>query len=231
MIENGTLFKERREQDPDKIFQVTVVGAACSGKSTLLRTLRDQGMTVRPKPDNPVFPLFLENPKKYAYRNQLHETIQLMEQEVLDTKAEGLTDPHFRESGVLATAVYNKYLYDSGLMMDEQYDHLNWLYQHHLASFPTPDLVVYLHANDDVIKTRAVKRDGLIAHDPYALQPYWDKLIHDLEARGIPVLQVNTGEHPVEVTQQIITDEISRIKKEKELPELPERPSRMYLSE
>lgn len=203
----------RRESEPERIFNVTVIGAACSGKSTLLRSLRDRGFTVRQKPDNPVFPLFLENPRKYAYRNQLHEMTQLMELEVLDAKQSGLTDPHFRESGVLATAVYTNYLYDQGLMTDEQYQHLDWLYKHHLASFPPPDLIVYLYASDDIIRARAVKRDGLVAHDPQALQPYWEKLLADLESRGFPVLRINTGVRPVGETEEIIFNEIEEVKK------------------
>ena len=214
MIEKESSRIERRETDPERRFQVTVVGAACSGKSTLLRSLRDEGYTTNPEPDNPMFPLFLENPKKYAYRNQLHKTAQLMEQELLDTKADKLSNPDFRESGVLATAVYNRFLYDQGYMSFDQYSHLNWLYEHHLASFPTPDLVVYLYAPDDVIKSRAVKRDGLVAHDPNSLQPYWDKLLNNLENRGIPVLRVNTGTHEVGKTKQIILDEVKRLKSE-----------------
>ncbi len=212
MIEKQQPPKENREKISESIFHVTVIGPANSGKSTVLRTFRDAGFTVRHEPENPVFPLFLENPQKYAYRNQLHKTIQLMEMEVLDAKGAGLSDPHFQESGVLATAVYNKYLYDQGYMTREQFEHLNWLYQHHLASFPTPDLVVYLYADEDVIRTRAVKRDGLVAHDPQSLQPYWDKLTRDLEARGIPVFKVNTGEHPVHETTSMINEEIKRLK-------------------
>lgn len=219
MTERPTVLPDHREGEPRKIFNVTVIGAACSGKSTLLRSFRDGGYTVRPEPDNPVFPLFLENPKKYGYRNQLHKTIQLMELEVLDTKADGFSDPHFRESGVLATAVYNDYLHDQGFMTDEQYNHLTWLYKHHLESFPTPDLIVYLYAKDDVIKTRAVKRDGLVAHDPQALQPYWDKLIRDMENRGIPVYKVDTGVRQVEETQSLIMSEVEKLKKEQVMQE------------
>lgn len=215
MIEHKALSREYKETHPERILHVTVIGPACSGKSTLLRAFRDGGYTVRNEPDNPVFPLFLENPKKYAYRNQLHKTIQLMEQEVLDSKSEGITNPHFRESGVLATAVYNNYLHEQAYMSDEQYNHLKWLYQHHLASFPTPDLVVYLNASGDVIKNRAVKRDGLVAHDPQALQPYWDRLIKDLEMRGIPVLSIDTGSNAVHETEKIVMDRVALIQKAK----------------
>jgi deoxyadenosine/deoxycytidine kinase len=215
MIEKQTVRLERREKEPNSVFHVTIVGAACSGKSTILNALQDRGFSVHVEPDNPVFPLFLENPKKYAFQNQLHKTTQLMQLEILDTKAEGLSDPHFRESGVLATDIYNRYLHDQGLIREDQFAYLLWLYNHHLTTFPTPDLVVYLHADDDTIRDRAIKRDGLVAHDPHELQPYWDRLLGELKERGVPVFRVNTGKHLVEATQQLILGEVERLKKEK----------------
>lgn len=213
---------ESHESEPSKRFQITIIGAACSGKSTLLGALQDKGFSVHTEPDNPVFPLFLENPKKFAFQNQLHKTTQLMQLEILDTKAEGLTDPHFRESGVLATDIYNRYLHDQGLISDDQFTYLTWLYDHHLSTFPKPDLVVYLYANDDTIKNRAIKRDGLIAHDPHELQPYWDRLLADLEARGIQVYRLNTGDHKVTESQELILDEVERRKNPEERKELPD---------
>lgn len=209
-------FKEKAPRDP---FTITVIGAACSGKSTLLGSLEDRGYTVRPEPDNPVMRLFLENPKKYAFQNQLHKTTQLMQEEILDTKAEGLTDPHFRESGVLATDIYNKYLHDQGLLSDEQFKYLKWLYENHLNTFPKPDLVVYLFASDQEIKDRAVKRDGLVAHDPHELQPYWDRLILDLENRGIQVMRLDTGKFRVEQSQNMILQEVAKMKRDAEKSE------------
>lgn len=215
MIERPTA-RETHEAEPNTRFQITVIGAACSGKSTLLGALQDRGFSVHTEPDNPVFPLFLENPKKFAFQNQLHKTTQLMQLEILDTKAEGLTDPHFRESGVLATDIYNRYLHDQGLISDDQFAYLSWLYDHHLSTFPKPDLVVYLHASDDTIKGRAIKRDGLVAHDPHELQPYWDRLLADLESRGIQVFRLNTGEHEVQESEELILKEVDRQKNGKD---------------
>lgn len=219
MREAYTKPPESREHELQKPFQITVIGAACSGKSTLLRSLQDSGFTVHTEPDNPVFPLFLENPKKFAFQNQLHKTTQLMQLEILDTKTDGLTDPHFRESGVLATDIYNRYLHDQKLMTDDQFSYLQWLYEHHLSTFPKPDLVVYLHADDGTIKDRALKRDGLVAHDPHELQPYWDRLIADLEKRDIPVFRVNTGVNQVKESQELILGEVDRLKKVPEVAE------------
>lgn len=212
MIEQNIQTREQREIIPNKKFQVTVIGAAASGKSTLLSTLQDKGYTVHNEPDNPVFGLFLENPKKFAYQNQLNKTAQLIELEILDAKTDGLTDPHFRESGVLATEIYNRYLHDQGLMTDDQFRYLEWLYENHMATFPKPDLVVYLYANDKVIKERALKRDGTLAHDPTKLQPYWDKLLVELQERNIPVLRINTGDHQTHQTMELTLNEIFRLK-------------------
>lgn len=212
MIEKLSSQRELHEILPNKKFQVTIIGAACSGKSTLLGALQDRGYTVHNEPDNPVFGLYLENPKKFAYQNQLNKTAQLIQLEILDAKAEGFTDPHFRESGVLATAIYNRYLHDQSLMTDDQFEYLEQLYENHLATFPKPDLVVYLHADNRTIKERAVRRDGALAHDPSKLQPYWDKLLGELNDRNIPVLRINTGDHPVNKTQELIMNEIFLLK-------------------
>ena len=115
----------------------------------------------------------------------------------------------------MATDIYNRYLHDQGLIREDQFAYLLWLYNHHLTTFPTPDLVVYLHADDDTIRDRAIKRDGLVAHDPHELQPYWDRLLGELKERGVPVFRVNTGKHLVEATQQLILGEVERLKKEK----------------
>ncbi len=59
---------------------------------------------------------------------------------------------------------------------------------------------------------RAIKRDGLVAHDPHELQPYWDRLLVDLESRGIQVFRLNTGDHKVHESQELILDEVDRQK-------------------
>jgi len=212
MIKERVTSVEHRETMPERPFHVVIVGAACSGKSTLLGTLQDHGYTVHTEPENPVFPLFVENPQKYAFENQLHKTIQLMQLEILDTKAQGLTNPHFRESGVLATEVYNRYLHDKGLLSDDQYGYLHWLHEHHLVTFPLPNLVVYLYAPDTEIRKRMIKRDGLVAMEPSELQPYWDRLLVDMEDRGISVYRINTAEHPVGVTEELIMSQVEKLK-------------------
>lgn len=212
MIKELPSQKEMREQKIERPFHVTIVGPACSGKSTLLGAIQDKGYSVHMEPDNPIFPLFVENPKKYAFDNQLNKTTQLMQLEILDTKADGLTNPHFRESGVLAVEVYNRYLHDQGLLTDDQYGYLHWVRENHLVTFPPPDLVIYLHAPDSEIRKRVMKRDGQVALEPSELQPYWDRLLVDLEDRGIPVYRINTGEHPVGVTEDLIISQIDKIK-------------------
>jgi deoxyadenosine/deoxycytidine kinase len=214
MRERQQLNNEYRERMPTREFQVTVIGPAASGKSTLLNALEDQGYSIRKEPENPVFPLYLENPQKYAFENQLTKMTQLMQLEIMDTKSTGMTDPHFRESGVLATDIYNRYFHDNGLLTDDQYGYLHWLYQHHLVSFPTPDLVIFLHAPEDVIKNRAVRRDGTVAHDPRELAPYWDRLLEEIKARGIPLLTVDTGSRPVPETVDLVMKHVDKLKKE-----------------
>lgn len=212
MTQEQLIPREQKERIREQPFLVTIIGAACSGKSTILGSLEDQGFTVRKEPENPIFPLFVENPKKYGFENQLHKTIQLMQLEILDTKRDGLTNPHFRESGVLATDVYNRFLHDQGILTDDQYGYLHWLYEHHMVTFPTPNLIVYLYAPDAEIRKRALRRDGVVAHDPAELQSYWERLLVELDDRGIPVYRINTGEHPAGITQEMIMSQVEKMK-------------------
>ena len=205
-------FKERLQ--PDKL-SVIVIGDACSGKTTLLDYLRLQGFSVRPEPENKMFNLFLKDQKHYAYHNQLYKTTQLMEQELQGAASERETDPYFNESGVLATDIYNRYLRDQDLMTADQFEHLNGVYTHYLDTMPKPGLVVYLYADDATIRDRAIKRDGRIAHDPEMLTSYWDRLLADLEHRGIPVMRVNTGAQTVDETSTQVIAEAERLKRER----------------
>lgn len=203
---------DQREKLPNNKFSIIVIGDACSGKTTLLNYFKGQGYSVRPEPENPLFPLFLKDSKHYSYHNQLYKTTQLMEQELQAAESPTDTPTRFNESGVMATDIYNRYLRDKDLMTPDQFEHLNGVYTHYLDTMPKPDMVVYLYADDDTIRARAMKRDGVVAHDPQELQPYWDRLLKDLEQRGMPVYRVNTGIRPVEETAKMIIGETERLK-------------------
>lgn len=221
MKEMRPVQNEIKERLKGNGFSVIVIGDACSGKSTLLNYLGGEGFSVRPEPDNPMFSLFVKNPSQYAYHNQLYKTIQLMEQELQGGESTSATNPRFNESGVLATDIYNRYLRDQNLMTADQFEQINGVYRNYLNTMNKPDLVVYLYADDATIRERALKRDGMVAHEPRLLQPYWDRLLADLEQRGIPVYRVNTGDHPVEDTAEMILRKAERLKQQG----LPQRSS------
>ncbi len=206
---------EAREILPNTKFSVIIVGDACSGKTTLLNELKKEGYSIRPEPENPMFPLFLKDSKHYSYHNQLFKTTQLMEQELQAAESPTDTPTRFNESGVIATDIYNRYLRDKNLMTPDQFEHLNGVYTNYLDTMPKPDMVVYLYADDETIRQRAIERDGVVAHDPQELQPYWDRLLKDLEGRGMPVYRVNTGIRAVEETAHMILQETERLKREK----------------
>lgn len=185
---------------------ITVLGPSCSGKTTLLAHLRESGMTVHPEPDNEIFQLFIKNPHKFGYLNQLNLSTRLMSLEA-QNDASGNNSPHFIESGVLATDIYNRYLRDQGHISTEEFTYLNWMYKHHLSTHPKPDLVVYLSAEDEDLKKRSVMRDGAIALEPNKLQPYWDRLVREIENNGVTVLKINTSMYsPIEVTHMLLQE-------------------------
>jgi len=212
MKENERFVPENREILPNSRFTITVIGDAVSGKTTLLRYIKDRGYDVDTEPDNPLMELFIENPKKYAFQNQVYKSAQLMEREAVAAQSKTLSNPYFRETGLLGTDIYNRYLCDQGLITKYEFDLLDKLYNHNMHLLSDPDLIVYLYADDDIIRERALKRDGVVAHDPQMLQPYWDRLLANLENSGTPVLRLNTGENSVEVTARTIMKEVEETK-------------------
>lgn len=212
MIEQQTALNENHEKERSSSFRVTVIGPACSGKTTILSQLKENGYYVATEPENPMMAKFIENPNKYAFQNQVYKSAQLMEQEIRDSDDSSLSDPSFRESGLLATVIYNRYLKDQGLITEGEFEALDTSYRQNMLLLPKPDLVVYLHADDETIKSRALARDGVVAHDPSELFPYWEDLRADLEERGVPIYRINTGDHSIDETQTLIIDQVERMK-------------------
>ncbi|MEK7577465.1 MAG: deoxynucleoside kinase [Patescibacteria group bacterium] len=204
MIETRSQTVQKTEKEPQGKMTITVLGPSCSGKTTLLAHLRESGMTVHPEPDNEIFQLFIKNPHKFGYLNQLNLSTRLMALEA-QNDASGNNSPHFIESGVLATDIYNRYLKDQGLITTEEFAHIDWMYRHHLSTHPKPDLVAYLTAADEDLKNRSVMRDGAVALEPNKLQPYWDRLVTEIQKNGVPVLKINTSIYsPVEANHMLL---------------------------
>jgi deoxyadenosine/deoxycytidine kinase len=216
MRERQPFGQEFHETDPMRKLHVTIIGPACSGKSTILHSLGEQGYSVHPEPANDMFPVFLKDPKKYAFNNQLNLMTQLIADEIKTSHAPHLSDPYFAESGVLATDIYNRYLHDKHLISDEEYSHLNWLYLNHLVSLPVADVVVYISTDNEILKERAIRRDGKVAMEPEDLKPYWERLLKDLRERGVPVVHINTGIHSIDETSKIILDAVVKVKSEQD---------------
>lgn len=207
MIETRVKGMLQKETEQKSHVTILVIGPSCSGKTTLLAHLRESGMMVHPEPDNVIFPLFIKNPKKFAYLNQLNLSTRLMEVEALNEASMGHDKPRFIESGVLATDIYNRFLRDQGQLSEEEFAHLDWMYTHHRATHAKPDAVVYLTASDEDLKKRSVMRDGAVAMEPAKLQPYWDRLIGQIQKNGVPVMQINTSAYsPVEVTHMLLKE-------------------------
>lgn len=200
----------REGEFPHKKY-VVILGPSLSGKSTVVHALRDRGLTSLQDPENSLFTLFLKDPQRYAFAHQLNISTRLMELETHSQLSLQHSDPHFAESGVLATQIYNRYLHDKGYLSQEQFQLLDAIYHDHMKRFPKPDLVIFFDAPVDVLKDRALHRFGMDALEPEEMRKYWEVLLMELRDQGIPVKEINTSDYSVEATANMILEEVKRI--------------------
>lgn len=195
---------------------IIVIGPSCSGKTTILSLLAEAGHTVYLEPENEIFPQFLKDPKAHAFANQSNLMKKLIDQEATE-HADDQTQ--YFESGVLATEVYNRYLHDKGLLTDDEFHALDQMYAEYTKTHTSPDLVAFLSATPDQLKERAMSRDGAVAMDPDELRLYWDKLLQEVQQKGIGVLRLNTGFYAPPDAVRMLLQEVD-VQRKKETPQV-----------
>ncbi len=173
-----------------------IVGQSCSGKTTLARRLSQYPniLTFLEPEDTECtfYPLFLDNPRKYAFANQLEfmDLLLLNEQRIANSYSFKLV---FQETGFIACHnVYNMFLREQGLLSPSEFDALSRRYSEHVRECPLPERIVYLTAKTVTLTKRAFARDGICTFTPEQINPFWEKLVQMFEVRGTPILRLDT---------------------------------------
>ena len=198
---------------------VTIEGNIGSGKSTLVKKLRDHLSSTWKFLDEPVdewlklkdeegrslIELFYNDKKRYSYTFQNYAYITRM-RKIMETYS---GDINITERCVLTDKhVFAKMLTDDGYMNKmEEHMYNDWF--DIFKKFANIDLVVYIKTNPDECYTRIKKRnrDGEDIPIDYLmrLNTYHDEWINSINSEHVLVLDGNTNfnEHPEAFIQEI----------------------------
>jgi deoxyadenosine/deoxycytidine kinase len=172
---------------------IVVEGPIGVGKTSLTRKLAahmQADQLLENAADNPFLPRFYQDPKRYALATQLHFLFDRARQ--VSQLAQG---DLFRHSIVSDFLLDKDRLFARLNLDDDEYDLYRKVYDDLALQAPVPDLVIYLQAPVNKLKSR-VKRRG-IDYEQGMSADYLDRLVatyseffHHYDAA--PVLMVNS---------------------------------------
>ena len=147
-------------------FHISVIGVIGSGKTTLTESIKKvleekygscEGLW-EPVEDNPILPLYYENPDKYAFPMQIYMLNRRMEQQRI-AQDFALAGVHsVQDSSVFSDSCFVEMLRKSGVMTQEECDIYSRLFINMSRDVMYPSLVVYLDCEPSVAMKRIEKR-------------------------------------------------------------------------
>lgn len=194
------------------------IGAGKTSLSHLLANELDARLILEEFSDNPFLPLFYQNPERFAFPVELFFMTERHKQMQLQL----LSGDLFRQYTV-SDYIFSKTLLFAGQnlggeelrLFQNLFDTLN-------ASFPSPDLLVYLHRDTEVLQTQIRKRNR-----PYELSITSEYLLKIQNAYfsffksvpDLPILVLDLNDRDF-LTDQAIYDLIKDLVSQKWLPGL-----------
>lgn len=138
-------------------FFIAIEGNIGTGKTTLSQLLSERferRLILEEFSDNPFLPYFYDNPERYAFPVELFfmtERHKQLQTELAQTQLFG--------QNVVADYFFVKtLLFAKNNLEDDEYRLFTRLYRVLTASFPQPDLLVYLHRPVEVLQAQIGKR-------------------------------------------------------------------------
>ena len=167
---------------------ITFVGVSGVGKTSLVNALAKTGnfTTGLEEHDTRPFQHLFDQDKRYALPNQVDYLLLRAEQERILR-----ADPRLAlVDGGLDVDFYGfaRLFHTRGYLSDAEFDLCKRLYTQLRLSLPTPELVVYLTASDDVIRQRLEGRDRVniaTSDDAELLASYFDEWLSGLSAKQV----------------------------------------------
>lgn len=185
---------------------IVTAGTIGVGKSTFTKIISDELGTkpfYEPVGDNPVLPLYYDNPKKYGFLLQIY---------FLNKRFNLIKEAYKENNNVLDRSIYEDYLftqinYENGNMEKQEFDVYKDLLNNMMQEIDglpkkAPDLLVYLYADFDTILDRVAMRGRefeQIENNPELKEYYrtlWEKYHQWYEDYDkSPKIKINVGEH------------------------------------
>ena len=136
---------------------IVVEGNIGAGKTTLCRMLSDDydyRLILEEFADNPFLPHFYKNPERYAFPVELF----FMTERHKQLQAELAQRNLFQQSIISDYIFFKTLLFARNNLMEEEYRLFQRLFNILNATFPKPDLLVYLHRSVDNLMANIRKR-------------------------------------------------------------------------
>ncbi|MEE8365207.1 MAG: deoxynucleoside kinase [Gammaproteobacteria bacterium] len=141
---------------PNRHRYIVVEGPIGVGKSSLVKKLADtfgSDLLLENAEDNPFISRFYQNPRQFALSTQLYFLLQRAQQ-VQNFRQSDL----FQSSHIADFMIEKDRLFAELTLNNDELKLYEQIYQHMTVDAPRPDLVIYLQAPPEVLRTRIAKR-------------------------------------------------------------------------
>jgi deoxyadenosine/deoxycytidine kinase len=136
---------------------IAIEGNIGAGKTTLCEMLKAEyncGLILEQFTDNPFLPYFYENKERYGFQVELFFMTERHKQ-----LQESLSQPDLFSDFMLSDYMYIKtLLFAKKNLIEEEYRLFKHLFKILYASFPRPELIVYIHRPVEVLMENIKKR-------------------------------------------------------------------------
>ncbi len=184
---------------PSENRYVAIDGPPGAGVSALARALAsatEATLVCDPAPENPFLDDYAQDPRRYAFQTQTYCLLARYRQQV------ELAQPDlFAPTGVVVDYTFGRdALYARTTLNHDEFELYRRIHELLDARLPTPDLVVYLRADPDVLRART--RKIVPSSDRIIKLSVIDHLAAEMDEyffsyEGSPLLVINTSEFDI----------------------------------